>query len=737
MSDIHHSNDDYLACHHYDTSLADESGISRFEKEGKYYFCYAEHSSIVLRSEGYSSENNRENGIAAVLKNLSNESLYSKVKQADGRWVLTLKATNHHEIARSCPYQTLEEILVLLPSAREKYKETLALANVEAGKVDQENITFPKDESEQKNTEDDYMICREYEEKIHEKHPVHEDFISFKHENTGKYYFALLNKKGEIVLRSEGYPSPSARDNGIESVIKNKDQESRWSTEEKRGLHYLILKAGNHQEIGRSCPYTSEKEVLSLRKNESEPTEQGNVEDDYLICREYEEQLNSRHPEYADFIVFKHEHTGKYYFAMVNDQNDIVFRSEGYPTPAARDKGLESVRKNRDIKERISIEEKRGLYYLVLKAGNHQEIGRSCPKISESALSLLWGGGLLTAASFATAVPGKPEAAVPLSIEKDDDYLSCEAYQGHKIHDEANNLAFFEKNDLFYFVFYHEDGNVWLRSEGFINTANRDKELESVIRNKDKGHMYDHVDRAGYLLKILKDESGNEIARTCPIKVVAASVPSGTPIATTTSGSSGNFSLWWLLLPLLLLVAFLLYTKTCKKEQSETLSQTEIPSQPAQTFPDTAVNDQNTGTTPTQEVTPDCGLNWILFDFNSDKITNQASAELKEMADVLLSNPKYTGVLAAYTDAKGSDDYNQKLSLKRAEASKNILISMGISEEALEIRAESNTKPVAINTDDDSGRIFNRRVELKIIDANGKEICKSVAPEIPENLKIK
>lgn len=737
MSEIHQSNDDYLACHHYDISSADESGISRFEKDGKYYFCYAEHGSIVLRSEGYSSENNRENGIAAVLKNLSNESLYSKVKQADGRWVLTLKATNHHEIARSCPYQTLEEILVLLPSAREKYQETLALANVEAGKIFQENLSFPDDENESKNTEDDYMICREYEEKIHEKHPVHEDFISFKHENTGKYYFALLNKKGEIVLRSEGYPTPSARDNGIESVLKNRDQESRWSTEEKRGLYYLILKAGNHQEIGRSCPYTSENEVLALRKNESEATERGMVEDDYLICREYEEQLNARHPDYSDFIVFKHEHTGKYYFAMVNDQNEIVFRSEGYPGPVARDKGLESVRKNREIPERISVEEKRGLYYLVIKAGNHQEIGRSCPKISESALSLLWGGGLLSAASFATVIPGKPVTGKSLSIEKDDDYLSCEAYQGHNIHDEANNLAFFEKNDLFYFVFYHEDGTVWLRSEGFINTTNRDKELESVLRNKDKNHMYDHVEKAGFLLKILKDESGNEIARTCPIRVAAASVAIGTPLATTTSGSSGNFSVWWLLLPLLLLVGFLLYTKTCKKEQSETLSQTDIPSQPAQTVPDTAVNDQNAESTLTQEVTPDCGLNWILFDFNSDKITNQASAELKEMADVLLSNPKYTGVLAAYTDAKGSDDYNQKLSLKRAEAAKNMLKSMGIREEALQIRAESNTKPVAINTDDDSGRIFNRRVELKIIDANGKEICKSVAPEIPENLKIK
>ncbi|MBK8620206.1 MAG: DUF1508 domain-containing protein [Saprospiraceae bacterium] len=860
MSEVLQTNDDYLACHHYDISLADESGISRFEKEGKYYFCYSEHGSIVLRSEGYSSENNRENGIAAVLKHLSNESLYAKVKQPDGRWVLTLKAANHHEIARSCPYQTLEEILVLLPSAREKYQENIALANIEAGKVHQKNVAFTDDEDQKEQVEDDYMICREYEEQINSKHPDYADFISFKHEHTGKYYFALLNKKGEIIIRSEAYPTSSARDNGIESVIKNKDLENRWSTEEKRGLFYLILKAGNHQEIGRSCPYTSEQEVLALRmvghehtdqhkveddymicreyeeqinskhpayadfisfqhehtgkyyfallnkkgeiiiRSEAYPTssardkgiesviknkdlenrwsteekrglfylilkagnhqeigrscpftseqevlalrmdghkhsDQHKVEDDYLICREYEEQINSKHPEYNDFIIFEHEHTGKYYFAMINEQNDIVFRSEGYPSTTSRDKGLESVRQNREIKERISVEEKRGLYYLVLKAGNHQEIARSCPKISESALSILWGGSALTAAAL-TALTGNMSISGSSPFEKDDDYLSCDAYTGHTVHDTENNLAFFEKDHLLYFVVYHQDGSVWLRSEGFINATNRDKELQSVLQHKDKNHMYEHVEKAGYLLKILKDEHGNEIARTCPIKIAVAPLV-GATLSGTTNNTSAKFNIWWLLLPLLLLVAFLLYTKTCSKETSEELSQTEIPSQPTQTAADTVTNAQNTEVDAPKEVAPDCGLNWILFDFNAYTITETASSELKEMAKILTSNPDYTGVLAAYTDEKGGDEYNKKLSLNRAIAAKNILIGLGIPEKSLQTSAEGFSNPVAKNTDDDSGRQFNRRVELRVIDASGKEICKSIAPEIPDNVKFK
>jgi len=101
---------------------------------------------------------------------------------------------------------------------------------------------------------DEYLVCSEYEERINDsKSANHPGFITFQHENNDKYYFAAV-KDGKIHLRSEGYSSEKARDNGIMSVIKNRDNEARWSVEKNRGLEFAILKAGNGQEIARSCP---------------------------------------------------------------------------------------------------------------------------------------------------------------------------------------------------------------------------------------------------------------------------------------------------------------------------------------------------------------------------------------------------------------------------------------------------------------------------------------------------
>ncbi|MBK7525734.1 MAG: YegP family protein [Saprospiraceae bacterium] len=215
-----HRDDDYLPCQDYIIEGNDSSGITRFENEGKFYFSFSENNKIILRSEGYSNEAGRENGIASVLKNINNEDLYHTRRLPDGRWILSLKAGNHQEIARSCPFNTEEEVLVLMPGARKRATSQINLAAVEAGSIKQEGISFADDSSVGQNVEDDYMICREYEEKISSKHPEYSDFISFKHENTGKYYFAMINKNNEIVFRSEGYPTTAARDNGIESVRK-------------------------------------------------------------------------------------------------------------------------------------------------------------------------------------------------------------------------------------------------------------------------------------------------------------------------------------------------------------------------------------------------------------------------------------------------------------------------------------------------------------------------------------
>ena len=101
--------------------------------------------------------------------------------------------------------------------------------------------------------QDDYLSLKSYEG--HDKLSDHPDFSTF--EKDGEHYFAMHDKAGNVVLRSEGYSSEKGRDNGIQSVIKNREVEGRYSIEEFMKKFFVILKAGNHQEIGRSGAYDS------------------------------------------------------------------------------------------------------------------------------------------------------------------------------------------------------------------------------------------------------------------------------------------------------------------------------------------------------------------------------------------------------------------------------------------------------------------------------------------------
>ncbi len=101
--------------------------------------------------------------------------------------------------------------------------------------------------------QDDYLSLKSYEG--HDRSSTNPDFSTFEHE--GEFYFAMLSDNDEVVLRSEGYSSSNGRDNGIESVIKNRIIDGRYSIEEFMNKFFVILKAGNHQEIGRSGAYNT------------------------------------------------------------------------------------------------------------------------------------------------------------------------------------------------------------------------------------------------------------------------------------------------------------------------------------------------------------------------------------------------------------------------------------------------------------------------------------------------
>lgn len=106
-------------------------------------------------------------------------------------------------------------------------------------------------------------------------------------------------------------------------------------------------------------------------------------------------------------------------------------------------------------------------------------------------------------------------------------------------------------------------------------------------------------------------------------------------------------------------------------------------------------------------------LRGVNFDFDKANIRSDAAGILREAATILKDNPKVQVSVEGHTDATGSDEYNLKLSLRRATAVKQFLVKEGVPDSRLSVRGFGETQPVASN-DTEDGRAQNRRVELKV-----------------------
>ena len=88
----------------------------------------------------------------------------------------------------------------------------------------------------------------------------------------GQFMFNLKAANSQVILTSELYKTRAAAENGIASVQKNgADQAAYEIRAAKNDKPYFILKAKNHQEIGRSQYYSSEavakKGIASVARN--------------------------------------------------------------------------------------------------------------------------------------------------------------------------------------------------------------------------------------------------------------------------------------------------------------------------------------------------------------------------------------------------------------------------------------------------------------------------------------
>lgn len=97
------------------------------------------------------------------------------------------------------------------------------------------------------------------------------------------------------------------------------------------------------------------------------------------------------------------------------------------------------------------------------------------------------------------------------------------------------------------------------------------------------------------------------------------------------------------------------------------------------------------------------------FDTDSYAIKPGGYNELSRVANVLNKYPQTTIQVAGHTDSRGSEDYNQQLSEKRANAVKNVLIQNGVNESRIRSIGYGESMPVS------SDFAQNRRVEIVIV----------------------
>ena len=107
------------------------------------------------------------------------------------------------------------------------------------------------------------------------------------------------------------------------------------------------------------------------------------------------------------------------------------------------------------------------------------------------------------------------------------------------------------------------------------------------------------------------------------------------------------------------------------------------------------------------------------FDFDKAEVKEQFLPRLKAAADIIQNNPHLNVVITGHTDSKGSEKYNEKLGLKRAEAVREWLIKFGVPAAKLQVESFGETKPIADN-ESEEGRAKNRRVEFNVWEPGAK-----------------
>lgn len=118
-------------------------------------------------------------------------------------------------------------------------------------------------------------------------------------------------------------------------------------------------------------------------------------------------------------------------------------------------------------------------------------------------------------------------------------------------------------------------------------------------------------------------------------------------------------------------------------------------------------------TVESEMVTPEAVNKPVLFHFDSNKVTPMSEEKLQPLVEYLVATPEAKITLTGHTDSVGTEQYNQALSIRRAEAVRKFLLQQGIDRKMIRILGAGEKRPVQSNASK-AGRKANRRVSMVV-----------------------
>ncbi|ODV09466.1 MAG: hypothetical protein ABT20_10855 [Rubrivivax sp. SCN 70-15] len=108
------------------------------------------------------------------------------------------------------------------------------------------------------------------------------------------------------------------------------------------------------------------------------------------------------------------------------------------------------------------------------------------------------------------------------------------------------------------------------------------------------------------------------------------------------------------------------------------------------------------------------------FDFDKSVLKPEAKAKLDDLVDKTKAINLEVIIAVGHTDSIGTPAYNQKLSVRRADAVKEYLVTKGIEKNRIYTEGKGEAQPIASNKTAE-GRAKNRRVEIEVVGTRARQ----------------